>query len=288
MPDWPEIINTGGSFEKVFKDHKHDVAMIYVKSTYAVTVNGRPLSSYLNGQDVLDYCYIDGNNQLASGLQASSGTGFFVSPDGKMLTNNHVVGSTKDDLQKETIIKGIIQSLLSEKGYHNIAPYIEVKYRVVSVGIVQNDTYIESEKDLIPCTVLKTSDNENLDVAILQTNTKVLPNGSTYIDLKKTVPSDKLKLGYEVCTIGFPQSFIIGQTSVGLEANNQSGTITQERGSHEYGHNIPILQGASGSPVYDKKGRFAGIIVSGFLGLSDAYNHAIHPAPVIEFVNKSF
>ena len=82
-------------------------------------------------------------------------------------------------------------------------------------------------------------------------------------------------------------SFIIGTTSEGLEANNQSGEITQVRGRYEYGHNITIHQGASGSPVFDRTGRFAGIIVSGFLGVSQGYNQAIQPDPVLEFVEKS-
>ena len=167
-----------------------------------------------------------------------------------------------------------------------MAGAVEVNYVVVGVGIIQNDTYIDSENDLIPCTILKISEDPELDVAILQTNSKSLPNGSTYVDLTKTVPSNKLSIGYKICTIGFPRSFTIGQTSVGLEANNQSGEITQERGAYEYGHNITVHQGASGSPVYDKKGRFAGIIVSGFLGISQGYNQAIQPTPIIEFVNK--
>ena len=169
-----------------------------------------------------------------------------------------------------------------------LAANVEVNYTTLSVGIVQNDTYIDNENNLIPCTVLKVSDKPELDVAVLQTNSKSIPAGSTYVDLSKSTPTEKLSVGYEICTIGFPKSFIIGQTSVGLEANNQSGEITQERGVYEYGHNITIHQGASGSPVYDKKGRFAGIIVSGFLGISQGYNHAIHPSPVIEFVEKSY
>ena len=169
-----------------------------------------------------------------------------------------------------------------------LAANIEVNYRVLSIGIVQNDTYIDNESSLIPCTILKVSDNPDLDVAMIQTNSKSLPNGSTYVDLSNVTPTEKLSLGYEIGTIGFPKSFVIGQTSVCLEANNQSGAITQERGDYQYGHNITIHQGASGSPVYDKKGSFAGIIVSGFLGISQGYNHAIHPAPIVEFVEKKY
>ena len=275
-------------WSEIYAEHKNDVVLIYVKSAYLTTVQGRPLSTYLNGYNELDYCYLDEKGEISSGIARSTGTGFFISADGKMLTNRHVVSCSEDEQKNEEFVKNTIQSVLLQNGLTKLAANVEVNYKTLSVGIVQNDTYIDSEDNLIPCTVLRVSDKPELDVAVLQTNSKSVPTGSTYVDLSKSTPTKKLSVGYEICTIGFPQSFIIGQTSVGLEANNQSGEITQERGSYEYGHNITIHQGASGSPVYDKKGRFAGIIVSGFLGISQGYNHAIHPSPVIEFVEKSY
>ncbi|MBO4264247.1 MAG: FHA domain-containing protein [Bacteroidales bacterium] len=272
----------------VYAEHKHDVVLVYVKSAYAATVQGRPLSSWLNGYNQLDYCSIDADGSLSSGIMRSSGTGFFISPDGKLLTNRHVVSCSSEEKKKTETVKRAIQGVLIQNDFSRLAANVEVSYVILSVGIVQNDTFIDSENDLIPCTVLRISDDEDLDVALLQTNTKSIPAGSTYIDLSKAVPSDKLVLGDKICTIGFPMSFVIGQTSAGLEANNQSGEITQERGVYQYGHNITIHQGASGSPVYDKKGRFAGIIVSGFLGISQGYNHAIHPTPVLSFVEKTY
>lgn len=272
----------------IYAEHKNDVVLVYVKSAYLATVQGKPLSSYLNGYDKFDYCYLDEEGKMVSGIARSTGTGFFISKDGKMLTNRHVVSCSGDEKKNEECIRRTIQSILLKNDLTKLVSNVEVNYATLSVGIVQNDTYIDNESNLIPCTILKISDKAELDVAILQTNSKSIPNGSTYVDLSKPTPTDRLSVGYEICTIGFPKSFIIGQTSVGLEANNQSGEITQERGAYEYGHNITIHQGASGSPVYDRESRFAGIIVSGFLGISQGYNHAIHPAPVIEFVEKSY
>lgn len=271
----------------IYAEHKNDVVLIYVKSGFAATVQGKPLSYYLGGVTDFDYCSVDGEGEVAPGIARSTGTGFFISADGKMLTNRHVVGC-EEEVKTEQLVKNTLQSFLRQNGLSGLAANLEVDYVTLSVGIVQNDTYIDNENSLIPCTVLRVSNDPELDVALIQTNTKSLPEGSTYVDLSKTVPTEDLELGYEICTIGFPKSFIIGQTSVGLEANNQSGYITQIRGAYEYGHNITIHQGASGSPVYDRKGRFAGIIVSGFLGISQGYNHAVHPAPVLEFVGKSY
>lgn len=282
---WPW---NGKDWSDIYAEHKNDVVLIYVKSTYAATIQGRPLSAYLNGYNELDYCTLDENNKVSSGITRGTGTGFFISKDGKFLTNRHVVSCSGNEDENEEIVRRAIQTVLLQNNLNEIAAHVEVNYVTLSVGIAQNDTYIDNENNLLPCTVLRVSDKKELDVAILQTNSKSIPSGSTYVDLSKAVPSDKLTLGDGICTIGFPKSFIIGQTSAGLEANNQSGEITQERGTYEYGHNITIHQGASGSPVYDKKGRFAGIIVSGFLGISQGYNHAIHPTPVIEFVQRAY
>lgn len=273
---------------EVYSEHKNDVVLIYLKSAYAITIKDRPLSEYMNGYDKLDYCHIDDEGNVTPGIMRSSGTGFFISQDGRFLTNRHVVSCSGDRQKNEDLIKRTIQSALLQNDLTKLAANIEVDYVILSVGIAQNDTYIANESNLIPCTVLNVSRQEELDVAILQTNTKSIPSGSSYVDLSQAVPSSQLSVGDGICTIGFPQSFIIGQTSIGLEANNQSGEITQERGTFQYGHNITIHQGASGSPVFNKKGKFAGIIVSGFLGISQGYNHAIHPTPILEFVEKSY
>lgn len=68
---------------KVYAEHKNDVALIYVKSAYAATVQGRPLSDYLNGYDQLDYCSIDSDGDVSSGISRSSGTGFSFLLTGK-------------------------------------------------------------------------------------------------------------------------------------------------------------------------------------------------------------
>ena len=52
--DWIEK-----DWSKIYATHKNDVVLVYVKSAYAATIQGQPLSSYLNGYDRLDYCYLE-------------------------------------------------------------------------------------------------------------------------------------------------------------------------------------------------------------------------------------
>ena len=123
------------------------------------------------------------------------------------------------------------------------------------------------------------------DLAIIQMNSKLTPSDvENIVDLTDIAEEDDLKLGDRIYSIGFPLSFTIGGTDIGLEANNQSGEVTQERGEYVYGHNITIHKGASGSPVFDAYGKFAGVIVSGFIGVSSGYNQAVHPQKAVELL----
>jgi S1-C subfamily serine protease len=138
-------------------------------------------------------------------------------------------------------------------------------------------------EDLIRCTPLKTGATNEIDVAVIQTNSKTLPQGTEKIvDLNQAVMSDDgLVPGTSIFTIGFPAGFGFAATEQGIQANNQDGKITQNRGEFEFGHNITIIGGASGSPVFNEYGKLAGIVNAGFVA-SQGYNMAIKAKYAVE------
>lgn len=294
---------------EIYSKYKKTVVMIQRAYTYEITYEDIPVSTALEilldddwDVDISDNYYVV-DNSLKEGVAIGYGTGFFISNDGLIMTNRHVVSELDESRAKdiELIRSTIAESLMDDAldllmddyydEYHvlsEIADGLEVKYRLVSMGVFMNDTYVNSQSDMIQCSLYDVSQSADVDIAIIQTNNKTTPSDVTNIvNLKDITNPEDIELGRAIYTIGFPYSITIGDTQMGLEANNQSGEVTQNRGQYTYGHNITIERGASGSPVFDRFGKFAGVIVSGYLGLSQGYNHAVQPVPASDFYNKT-
>lgn len=209
-----------------------------------------------------------------------TGTGFFVSEDGKMVTNLHVVKPwlfEKDDIKVlEDRYKVQLAKVAEIRGaaltYYGMTPeglsaYIsQIKIEGVSDEIlfVPQGHYFKGD-NAISCTVLSAGEDINKDVALIQSNKMELPNKKcSYVNVTDSLDiSDKAtKVGSKMFTIGFPHSLNIQnpENEKGIQVSCHSGNITSDSGEFDFQFDAVAASGASGSPVFNDHGKLIGIV----------------------------
>ncbi len=226
---------------------------------------------------------IKGNNgsvrlQKYNGRNAmiANATGFFISSNGVLVTNQHVAqpwlyGEDKDMLANVAMAfhkdTGIALSDIKADGV------IEYIYAV------PHGCYFDST-NATKCHVIATSGTHDEDIAILQTVSTKLPDSAGFIPTSKIL-QDNVAIGTEVFTMGFPLIGTLQDTGAkesfvkkALQATGAAGVVTQNNDKFTYGFDAASNNGASGSPIFDKKGNVIGIVTSGVTS-TQGYNFGL-------------
>lgn len=281
-----------GPAEEIYAYYNKSVALIYQSYYFEVTVNGETIGRYIfNSDDDMVDLSESGSPRVVFG------TGFFVSADGKIMTNRHVMNpymTEQAHIQKLQQIWRMrfeqYATALQAKNparaaaYRNAADNLEISIKICSTGIAINDTYVTSWNDFMPCSILGDTGSDDVDLGLIQLNSKRLPEGSNYVDLSK-IDTDIIE-GKSLFTIGFPHALVIGTTSQGVEAQKQSGQISQNRGNVQFGHNLNIDHGSSGSPIFSEKGCLIGVVNAGFLNSAGNFNIGIQSKHAAELLRE--
>lgn len=148
------------------------------------------------------------------------------------------------------------------------------KVIITKISIAFNDTHVTNSEDLQECVIIKISDKENVDLALIQTKNKNFnirpknifnfkdnnpnlvgnPNETTERNIKNPV-----KINEDVYMIGFNRGFSLATTKQGIKSQFTSGKISQESDGERILYTIPTLEGSSGSPIIDKWGNLVGV-----------------------------
>lgn len=275
--------------EKIYKEYHSAVCWVYVQYGYKVFVDNEDFTPVLcqcaNIEDK-GLVYIDGDDLLA-GSTASQGTAFFISDDGKLATNLHISRPWlfSDDKEKLEELANKLLSLLATENPMLSRSKVEAKCILQGMYVVPDGLPV-SESNLVECEEIKGHDDTNKDVAVLQTKTRRLPAGvKRVIDINDSDTSEEaLTEGRTLFTIGFPYGADIAQDSHrDLKNQVHGGSVTQNKGEYEFGHDAETASGASGSPILNDKGRLIGVHHAGVTG-SQGFNYAIKVKYLIDLI----
>ncbi|MDR1455640.1 MAG: FHA domain-containing protein [Tannerella sp.] len=296
IPD--DLFDGKWSAEKVYSTYRKSVVMIEIAYCFKASLNGEFIGLYTISRTTGKPVPLGGEHKPLGG----HGTGFFVSSDGKIVTNRHMtrpweygngpeyLALIKDyvklDIIAASLQKGNVAYLLAQTRINEVA--VEGMMIDEYLGIYLNDSHMSAAAK-IPCAVLegRTSSSPEVDVAVIQTRSKTLPPGvDRIVDLSRAAVDDKeIVNGKLVYSIGFPAGPTIASTSKGLQANNQDGKITQDAGEIQFGHNISTTGGASGSPVFNEYGQLTGIHHAGYSAvITQGFNYAIKARYAVELL----
>jgi hypothetical protein len=194
----------------------------------------------------------------------SSGSGFFVHPDGYILTNWHVVAD-------------------------QISGYLWEKEREVSAKVIRLTAVVDSgtpsEREL-PAKII--ARDRKRDLALIKVNYRP-PN---YVSIMEV---DDVRLGDHIWTAGFPFGDLLAQER---KANQEdmpnpevtlvSGTVTSLRRDKD-GHlamvqtDAALNPGSSGSPIVNSRGHLVGVVFAGVTG-GQGLGFGVSPNRIRDFV----
>ena len=308
--------------EDIFEKYRSSVVLIAIEYYYEVET-GNTITYYSPSSEGKVFF---SKKDILDNLSFSTGTGFIISENGEVITNNHVVNPQDDNFKH--VVKNVY-SEIKEKLFYDIQlyndslkqvregietyheqldfserEYLMKKYNyfrqectdlislhenienidfenstarlvINRLGIAFDDTHITNFDDLQECVVIKLSEDENIDLALIQTKSKVFNKAPSYIfnfdyinpnDSENSDNSNRkdvnnpININDDVYMIGYNKGFLLANTSQGIKSQFTSGKISQDpKGQSKILYTIPTLEGSSGSPIVDKWGNLVAV-----------------------------
>jgi len=152
------------------------------------------------------------------------------------------------------ILEGILENLRYNPDQ------IHTEMVSVFLGAAYDGRHVTSVEDYEPCVVIKASEDESIDIAILQLKDQLTPNEMADIfelDAHKRPP--QLHINDRVYMIGYNHGYGLASTVQGIKSQFTSGIVTQEPTRYRLLYSIPTLPGSSGSPIIDEWGRLVAV-----------------------------
>lgn len=149
---------------------------------------------------------------------------------------------------------------------------IEVYMKTVDISVALHN----SAEEFLPCTIEKISEDQSVDLGVLQLTTKETPNTVVnIINLDNAVTDDQtLRPGAKAVMIGYPLGEDLAQTISGIKVQLYNGQISKESDGTKIQYSVTSTHGASGSPIFNNCGQLIAVNFSG-LEKVQGYNFGI-------------
>lgn len=224
------------------------------------------------------------------------GTGFFVSKDGKLITNLHIAkpwlfddaASEIESLYKKQlqIIANTYAAQMPQIPLGAYVSEVKVEGKLKFIGLIPNGEDFDDE-NFLKCKVLSAGDDTNVDVALIRTVKGGIPDECTYINTDSIcVDETALAVGSHIYTMGFPAGMSLQdlENNRGIQLFGRGGSIIQESNEYSFGFDAASYGGASGSPIFNDHGQLIGVLNAGFTK-TQGFNFGIKAKYVMDLIN---
>lgn len=281
------------SDKEIYDTYKNSIVLLIGYYYYEVSAGNLDLKKLeLPTEVVVSNGKLKPVNGQRANMNIYTGTGFYVSEDGKIATNLHIVRPWLFD-KEQSLISDQYKMFMSVAASENPAlnaftAQIKVEGVLSYIGMIPNGAYF-SKDNLKQCRELIAHDNTENDVAILQLETKKLPDvNCTIVNLDQAVVNDSdICVGSHVYTMGFPFGLSLQdlKSPKGIQLLGHGGSVTQECADYSFGFDASSYGGASGSPIFNEKGQLIGVLNAG-VSKSQGFNYAIKASHVVDLLNN--
>ena len=191
-----------------------------------------------------------------------------------------------------------------EEDYKEAQEYIEMFHSIdiselkikthCEIGIAYHDTYVTSPNDFKPCVVVKTDQNEDVDLAMIRLKDKTTPSDKFVFSLPKDEgktfgpTADErgtIKLNQQLVLIGYNHGVQLAATREGIKTQLTTGNVSQQPDDDRVMYTIPVLTGSSGSPVLNTWGEVVAVNFAGLNG-TQSFNFGIPLKRIKQFMDQ--
>lgn len=235
------------------------------------------------------------NNKIWEAAVGGTGSGFFLSPDGYIATNAHVVSDIHegDDKAKEALTEQVwkeiiqtyqadFQKMGQDRALQMLKQAQLVDLKKLAFVVLPNGDHLQYDIKAYGAPV-----GQGKDCAIIKVVTENAPTIPVGDSTKVAVQEHMLAIGYP----GVADLKGLLDEKSQLEASVTSGTVSAIKhtadGEQVIQTDAPISHGNSGGPAIDEKGEVIGLTTFGDAKEVQGFNFLVSSQMVMEFVRQA-